>query len=65
MMEDYDLHHLGILRGISLAHINIRSLFRKLEDIIRILTIGEVCVMGISETWLNSSVLDSMIEIEK
>ena len=63
IMDDVDLHYLSKLRGISLAHINIRSLFRKLEDIIRILTDGDVCVLGISETWLNRSVPDSMIGI--
>ncbi len=64
MMDDCDLPQLSILSGISLAHIYIRSLFRKLEDIIRILTIAEVCVLGISETWLKSSVPDTMVEIE-
>ena len=62
-MEGLDLHQLGQLKGISIAHINIRSLFGKLEDISRILTVGNICILGISETWLNGSVPNSMINI--
>ncbi len=62
-MEITDLLALGKLPGISLGHINIRSLFGKLEDIIRILDLGSLCILGISETWLNTSVSDQMINI--
>ncbi len=62
MMEDSDLYQLSKLPGIKLAHINIRSLFGKLEDIIRILELGEICIHGVSETWLNSS-MSNMIDI--
>ena len=65
MMDDQGLHHLGSLPGISLAHINIRSLFGKLEDVIRILEFGKISVLAISETWLNSYVPDNMINIAK
>ena len=57
-------NQLRTLSGISFAHINIRSLYRKLEDIIRVVTIGEICVLGISKTWLNKSVPDHMINID-
>ena len=62
-MEGVDLHHIRDLKGISIAHINIRSLFGKLEEISRILTTGNICLLGISETWLNGSVPNSMINI--
>ncbi len=62
-MEGVNLDQLSQLKGISLAHINIRSLFGKLEDISSILTRGNICIMGTSETWLNSSVPNSMINI--
>ncbi len=45
------------------THINIRSLFDKLEDISRIVTQGNVCLLGIGETWLNNSVPNSMMNI--
>ena len=63
MMEDNDLHQLGKIKGISIAHLNIRSLFGKLEDIVRILDLGKVCLLGISEMWLNQSVPNSMLSI--
>ena len=63
MMDDTNLLHLGTLPGISLGHINIRSLFGKLEDIINIIDKGNLCVLCMSETWLNPSVASSMIEI--
>ncbi len=63
MMEDYDLHQLGKIKGISLTHLNIRSLFGKLEDIVHIIDQGNLCLLGISETWLNPAVPDSMLNI--
>ena len=62
-MESPELHQLKTLKGISFAHINIRSLFGKLEDIVQITKQGNTCILGISETWLNSSVPNSMINI--
>ncbi len=63
MMEENDLHQLAKLKGISFAHLNIRSLFGKLEDIIHILNKGDICLLGISETWLNQAVPSTMLNI--
>ena len=65
MMESTELHRLNTLKGISFAQINIRSLFGKLEDIIRITDLGDISVLGITETWLNGCVPDSMINIPR
>ena len=51
------------LKGITIAHINIHSINRKLEEVIRILSQGDIDVLCISETWLNKSVPNSMISI--
>ncbi len=59
-----DLAALASLKGITIAHINIRSVYRKLEEIIRILSVGDIDVLCITETWLNRYVQDSMIAID-
>ena len=43
-----ELADLANLKGVTIGHINIRSIYRKLEDIVRILAVGDVdilCVM--------------------
>ncbi len=50
-------------KGITVAHLNIRSLNRKLEEVIRILAQGDVDILCLSETWLNKFVPDSMVSI--
>ncbi len=52
------------LKGITVAHINIRSVFGKLEEIIRILHTGDIDVLCITETWLNRYVNDAMLSID-
>ncbi len=46
-----------------MGHINIRSLLGKLEDLICIIDKGKLCVLCVSETWLNPFVSSNMIEI--
>ncbi len=50
-------------QGITISHINIRSLNRKLEEIIRILDQSDSEILCISESWLNQSVPDHMVGI--
>ena len=50
-------------KGITIGHLNIRSLNRKLEEVVRILALGDLEILCISESWLNKSVPDHMIAV--
>ena len=50
-------------KGITIGYLNIRSLNRKLEEVIRILDEGDLEILCIGETWLNRSVPDHMMAI--
>ena len=52
------------LKGITVGHINIRSVFRKLEEIVRILRVGDFDILCITESWLNKYVSDAMLNID-
>ena len=58
-----ELADLAKLKGITVGHINIRSIYRKLEEIVRILAVGDLDVLCITESWLNRYVSDAMISI--
>ena len=51
------------IKGITMAHLNIRSINRKLEEVVRILSQGDIELLCLSETWLNGYVPDHMISI--
>ena len=51
------------LKGITVAHLNIRSINRKLEEVVRILAQGDIDILCLSETWLNAYIPDHMISI--
>ena len=59
-----ELSDLASLKGITIGHINIRSIYRKLEEVIRILTVGKLDVLCITESWLNCYVHDSMLNTD-
>ena len=44
------------LRGIKIGGLNIRSLYRKIDDISLLLSDTKMDFLGLSESWLNSSV---------
>ena len=50
-------------RGLHITHINARSIFRKIDVFRQFLSTSNISVCGVSETWLNEMVLDSMLEI--
>ena len=50
-------------KGITIGHLNIRSINRKLEEVVRILDQGDLEILCITESWLNKSVPDHMISI--
>ena len=49
--------------GITIAHLNIRSVNRKLEEVVRILAEGDIDILCLSESWLNPCVPDHMIAV--
>ena len=59
-----ELADIAGLKGITIGHINIRSVFRKLEEIVRLLAVGDIDILCITETWLNKYVNDSMLNID-
>ena len=53
--------HLSNLRGIAFGAINVRSIYRKIDDINVLLHRSCLDYLGITESWLNNSVNDSEI----
>ena len=51
-------------KGLALAHLNIRSLWKKLELLkITLSNQMNIDILGLSETWLNSQIGDNFLEI--
>ena len=50
--------------GLHILHLNVRSLFNKLDEIRLLFCKRKIAVVSFSETWLDSSISDSEIEIE-
>ena len=50
-------------QGLALAHLNVRSLLPKMEEIRILLSITKLDIFTVSETWLDSSVDDSEVQI--
>ncbi len=50
-------------KGITVGHLNIRSINRKLEEVVRILSEGDIELLCITESWLNASVPDDMVSV--
>ena len=57
------LEDLKSLKGLTIAHLNIRSLFRKIDSIRNDITKSEIQIMTISETWLNSDLQNAIVQI--
>ncbi len=54
---------LSKLRGISVGALNVRSVYRKIDDIHVLLSRSDLSILSISESWLNSSVANCEIEL--
>ena len=52
-----------IHKGFKVAHINVRSLYNKLDEVRSLLTESDLDVLCISETWLDDTISDSEINI--
>ena len=57
-------HKLKQLPGLGMAHINVRSLPPKLDQVSYILEKTNVDVLSINETWLDGSIGDAELHIE-
>ena len=55
--------HIKSLKGITFACLNVCSVVRKLVDIHTILSNSDLCFLGLTESWLNSSISDCELEI--
>ena len=50
-------------RGINICHINVRSIKGKLDDIKWILSVSNIKILCITETWLTDKTMDSELQI--
>ena len=48
-------------KGLHFLHLNARSLLPKIDQVKHLATSTQAAVIGVTETWLNSTVLDSEI----
>ena len=55
---------LGQTKGHKIAHINCRSLRRKLEEVEIILRKGTLDVLTISENWLHPGIENGLLEVK-
>ena len=53
------------LKGIKVGSLNIRSLYKKVDDVKLLLADSKLDYLGLSESWLNLSVIGPEVEIEK
>ena len=51
------------IKGIKILHLNIRSLYNKLDEIRLLVVESNPDILGISETWLHNGIDDSEIHI--
>ena len=52
------------LPGITMGGLNVRSIVRKLDDVMILLGNSEMDFLGISETWLNQSISNAELSIQ-
>ena len=58
-----DFHNIGFpkARGLKLAHLNVRSLVNKIDDVRSLVDKNPFDIFTVSESWLNSSISDCEI----
>lgn len=65
MEEDYiDLDELKRYKGLQIVQLNIRSLQHKVKIIEQDLLTSRIGVLGVTETWLNRSTPNTLVNIE-
>ena len=59
-----NFYDLGREKGLKIVHLNVRSLFRKLDQIQLILQSKPADIFAITETWLNPKIEDKLLQIK-
>ncbi len=57
------LHNIAVFKGLTIAHINMRSLSNKHEEVVRILAQSDIDILCISESWLKPFQPDGMFHV--
>ncbi len=60
---DYSVNVLKRLQGVSFAHLNIRSVVRKFDDVRLLLECSNLDFLALAETFLNGSITDAELHI--
>ena len=55
---------LAKLKGIKFGALNIRSLYKKIDEVGQLLSDSKLDFLGLTESWLNSSVSGPELEID-
>lgn len=53
-----------MLKQLKIGHINIRSLTSHFSDFKHIVLQNEYHILGVSETWINNSIVDNIVQID-
>ena len=61
---EHDTHELAKLKGVSLASLNIRNLYRCVDDLRLILPRTKLDVLVLQETFLNTTISDTEVDID-
>ena len=59
--QSSDVYDVFKKKGLHFLHLNARSLLPKIYQVKHLATSTQAAVIGLTETWLNSSILDSEI----
>ena len=59
-----DFHELSKVKGLKFVHLNVRSIWKKLEQLRLLLPSDTIDVFSISETWLKTSMNSSFLNIQ-
>lgn len=62
--NSFNLSHLSMMRGIKIAFLNIRSLMTNINSLKHELNNVTLTALGISESWLNTKILDVLVNID-
>ena len=61
--EDNETGILQGIRGVHIGHINMRSLFPKIDLFRHLIEQSNIAVCGVSETWLNEMITSELVKI--
>lgn len=62
---DYvDLDRLSDYKGLQILHLNVRSLYHKIDTLRNDLFCKNLGVLGLTETWLNEPTVSSLVNVQ-